>query len=58
MKAKEKSLELNRLKSSSPWPLANTCWPRNASRAAAPIRVSHRMRGSSNQSQRLPWLKT
>ncbi|MNJ53689.1 hypothetical protein D3C77_490930 [compost metagenome] len=58
IKAKEKSFDWNRLKSSRPVSLRSSCWPTNASRAAAPIRLSQTMRGSSNQSQRLPWLNT
>ncbi|MNR04373.1 hypothetical protein D3C85_1203310 [compost metagenome] len=58
IKAKAKSPDLNRLKSSKPWPLAKTCWPSNASSAAAPITLNQRIRGSSHQSQRLPWLRT
>ncbi len=58
MKAKQKSSVPNSVKSNRPWPLASICWPKKARIAAVPITDSHRIRGSSNQSHRLPWLKT
>ncbi|MCY1232949.1 hypothetical protein D9M72_454670 [compost metagenome] len=58
MKAKAKSSDLNTVKSRRPVPLRSTCCPRNKNSEATPTTESQRMRGCSNQSQRLPWLKT
>ena len=58
MKANAKSLERSTVKSSRPWPLVATWRPRNAISVAAPASVSPTIRGSSNQSHRLPWLST